>query len=344
MNAGMSNAARWLGAVAALALSALAGVAYAQAPADFYKGRTIRVIVSATAGGGYDLRARLLARHMAKYVPGAPNIVVENMPGGGSVVAMNYAYNVAPRDGTAICMFQRSIFTTPLLTPQGVKFDLARFNWLGNIGAENGVVALWRDAPARTTEELLQKEVIIGMPGATVIPTVFNAIIGTKFKIINGYPGQAEIIAAMERGEVQGVGEWSWSDLKTTRGDWLRDKKINLLLQIATVKSKELPDVPLAQQFAKSEEDRKILDIFTSQRQLAFPLVIPPETPADRVKTLREAFMKTATDPDYIAEMQKIGGEVDFTSGEQATEFVQKTFGEISPMIVARINTFGIRQ
>ena len=330
-------------AVALMALTLQASTAFAQTPAEFYKGKTVRVIVSTTAGGGYDLRARLLARYMGKYIPGNPNLVVENMPGGGSVVAMNYTYNVAPHDGTAICMFQRSIFTTPLLTPQGIKFDLARFNWLGNVGAENGVVAVWHDAPARTTEELFSKEVIVGMPGATVIPTVFNALIGTKFKIINGYPGQAEIITALERGEVQGVGEWSWSDLKTNRSDWLRDKKINLLLQIATIKSKELPDVPLAQQFAKNDEDRKILDIFTSQRQLAFPLVLPPDTPADRVKALRDAFMKVAGDADYIADMQKLGAEVDFTSGEQATEFVQKTFGALSPELAVRINAFGIR-
>ncbi len=319
------------------------GRSFAQAPADFHKGKTIRLIVSTTAGGGYDLRARLLARYMGKYIPGSPAFVVENMPGGGSVVAMNYAYNVAPRDGTAICMFQRSIFTTPLLTPQGVKFDLAKFNWLGNIGAEAGVVAVWHNAPAQKTEDLFSREVIVGMPGATVIPTVFNALIGTKFKIINGYPGQAEIITALERGEVQGVGEWSWSDIKATRSEWMREGKIRLLLQIATTKAKDLPNVPLAQEFAKSEEDRKILDIFTSQRQLAFPLVIPPETPADRVKVLREAFMKVAGDPDYIAEMDKLKAEVDFTSGEQATEFVQKTFGTLSPQLAARINTFGIR-
>jgi tripartite-type tricarboxylate transporter receptor subunit TctC len=330
-----------IGGAAAMGLVGAPKAASAQAGSDFYRGKTLRLIVSTTAGGGYDLRGRAMARHFGRFIPGNPTVIVENMPGGGSVVATNYIYNVAAKDGTALCLFQRSIFTTPFLTPGAIKFELSKFNWLGSLGAENGVVGVWHDAPAKTTEDLFKYELITGMPGATVIPTVFNAIIGTKFKVISGYPGNNEIITALERGEVQAIGEWSWTDLKRIRGDWLRDKKILPMLQIGVESAPDLKHVPLAQAFAKSDEDHKVLDIFTSQRQLAFPVVLPPEVSADRVQVLREAFVKMGNDPEFRADMAKIGAETDLMSGADAAAFINRTFANLPPELSARINAFG---
>ena len=324
-----------------VAMLAAPRLALGQTPTEFFKGKAIRLIVSTTAGGGYDLRGRLMARHFGRFVPGNPQIVVENMPGGGSVVAVNYAYNVAPRDGTSICLFQRSIFTTPMLTPTGVRFELSKFNWLGSLGAENGVVVAWRDAPVKSTADMFNTELITGMPGATMIPTVFNAIIGTKFKVISGYPGNNEVIAAMERGEVQAIGEWSWPNLKTTKAAWLADGSIRLLMQIGTERNDDLKSVPLAQDFAKSEEDKRILDIFTSPRKLAYPLVLPPDVPADRVAVLREAFTAMSRDPEFLSDMQKAGMEGELTSGREVGDFVIKTFGSLPASLAQRISAFG---
>lgn len=323
--------------IAAVAAAVITPPAAAQSPAEFYQGKTMKFLVSSAPGGGYDQRARIFARHFPRMIPGVTSLVVENMPGAGGMVAVNYTYNNAPKDGTLLCMFQRSVTTTSLLQPAGARFDLLRLNWLGSMGPENGLVVTWHTSPIQTTEDLFRKEAVVGMPGVSMTPFVFNALIGTKMRPISGYPGSRELQIAMERGELMGLGEWSWSDIKTLKRDWLESGKLRLLLQIGASKHKDLPHVPLAQEFARTEEDRRLLDFTVSTRQLAFPMILPPDVPADRVTLLRSAFMKLASDPEFKAEMDKVGIEYDFMSGEAAQEFVRKTVASLTPQMAERL-------
>ena len=299
---------RFLASISALATTLWPIAAHAQADAEFYNGKTVRIIVSTTAGGGYDLRARSVQRHLSHHLPGNPNVVVENMPGGGSVVAMNYVYNVAPRDGTVMLVFQRTTLTTPIFAPNGVRFDLMKFNWIGSVGKDPGLVVSWHESPIKTSEDLFRKEMIIATTAQTTMPSVLNALIGTKFKIITGYPGSPEMLLAMQRGEVMGPGEWSWSDLRNSI--LYKEKKVNLLLQTNLSRTPELPNVPLATDFARNEQDRKILEVFLAPRDIAYPVVMPPEVPEARVKLMREAFLAVGKDPAFLEDVKKSGVEV----------------------------------
>ena len=321
---------------AAAAALLFATPALAQSEADFFKGKTITFLVSTTSGGSYDTRARIMARHLGKQLPGSPNVVVQNMPGAGSVVAMNHMYNVAPKDGTFILITQRVIFTTPMLTPEGVQFDLEKYNWLGNMGTDNGLLVSWHESPIKTTADIFTKEMIVAGSAQTTIISILNALIGTKFKLITGYPGAADMQLAMERGEVMGPGEWSWSDLKTTRQDWIQSKKINLLLQNGLTKTPDLPNVPLSLDYVKNEDDRKILEVFVSQRQLAYPILMPPGMPATRVATMRKAFLDLGNDPDFKADFTKLNLEYDLMPGDKVQELVSSIVAT-PPVLVERM-------
>src|SRR5215467_9991674 len=235
------------------------GRAAAQSVSEFYAGRQITFIVGASAGGGYDRQARLVARHLGKHIPGTPTIIVQNMPGAGSLAATNYIYNAAARDGSEIALVMRSMLLIKNWNPQSVRFDLVGLNWIGSINSEVALVAAWHTAPHKSANDLFVQELILG--GTTGVdpettPRLLNVLIGTKFKIVNGYPGTTEIILAMERGELQGIGDWSCSSMKTARPDWLRDKKITLLMQAALHKEPELADLPSALDFVKTDADR----------------------------------------------------------------------------------------
>jgi tripartite-type tricarboxylate transporter receptor subunit TctC len=322
-------------AACALCLALLSVPAAGQPAASFYADKTIRIIVSSTPGGGYDQRARAMARNIGRSMSGSPSLVVQNMPGG--IVAMNYTYNVAPRDGSLLCLFQRSVITAPIMEPSGIKFELLKFNWIGSFGPEVGVVLAWHTAPVKTTADMFTQEMIVGMPGAITVPTVINAMTGTRFKIIKGYPGTREIMLAMERGEVMGVGEASWTDVKATQSQWLKDGKVRVLLQIGMARAPDLPDVPLAREFAKSEQHRKVLDVFLSQRQLAFPVVMPPEVPQDRVELVRNAFMAMGRDPLFKEDMDKGKMSYDLTSGADAEAFIKSMLASLTPDVVKQV-------
>jgi tripartite-type tricarboxylate transporter receptor subunit TctC len=314
----------------AVALSALlaSGWAAAQAPAEFYKGKQLTFIVGASTGGGYDAQARLLARHFSKHMPGNPSIVVQNLPAAGSLQAANNLYNISPKDGSTFGMVQRGMLTATLTNPTGVRFDIAKFNWIGNMASETAVVVAWADSPIKTTEDLFTKEMIVGGTGPTIdtetTPRLLNALIGTKFKIISGYPGTTEVTLAMERGEVMGLGDWSWSNVKSRRGDYLRDKKIHILMQSALQKEPDLPDVPLALDYVKNPEDRQIMELIMAQKTVARPLVAPPDVPKDRIAALRTAFMATGKDADFIQDSEKSKLDIGLTSGEEVDKVVAR--------------------
>ena len=314
--------------LSAAALALFSTPSAAQSVADFYKGKQVTIIVGSSPGGGYDAQGRLVARHINKHIPGNPVIVVQNMPGAGSLQATNHLYNLAPKDGTFMGLVQRGMLTAKLTSPQGVRFDIEKFNWIGNLASETAVTVVWHDSPIKTVEDLFSKETIVGGTGPTIdtetTPRLYNALIGTKFRIVGGYPGTSEVLLAMERGEVMGLGDWSWSNVKTRRPEYLTEKKIRVLMQGALQKEPDLPDVPLALDFVKNDDDRKVMELFLAQKAVARPVVAPPDIPGPRVAALRDAFMAMAKDPQFIADAEKTKLEIDVSSGASVDAVVKR--------------------
>jgi tripartite-type tricarboxylate transporter receptor subunit TctC len=316
--------ARIITRLIAVTLLALPACTSASA-ADFYAGRQITFIAGSGVGGGYDLLTRLAARHVGRLLPGNPTIIVQNLPAAGSLVAANQIYNTAPKDGTVVAFIQRGMLLAKLINPSGVRFELNKLNWLGNLASETGLVLAWHTAPHRTAKDLLEQELIVGGQVGVdpeITPRLYNSLIGTKFKIVNGYNGTAEIALAIERGEVQGIADWSWASFKKQRPDWLRDKKVTLLLQGALQRDPELPDLPSALDFVRNEADRKVLELFFTQKTIARPVIAPPGVPADRIATLRAAFAALATDRDFLADAERSGLDVAPISGAAVDKVV----------------------
>src|SRR3984893_17623187 len=258
----------------ALALLSCSNAAHAQSVADFYKGKTVTILVGSDVGGGYDLTARTLAHHFARHVPGHPNIIVQNKPGASSLVAANYAYEISPKDGTVIAAVQRPIPFQTLFGDAGVRFDVRKMQWLGSSTNELGAVVAWHTAPQRTFDDLFKMEMVVGGSGPATDPELFpramNRVLGTKFRIVSGYPGQAQIALAMEREEVQGTGNWSFSDIEKGHPDWLTTKKIRILLQLGLTKSPspDLRDVPLVMDIARNPNERHVFEILVGKNAL----------------------------------------------------------------------------
>lgn len=295
--------------------------AQAQSVADFYRGKTITIVVGSDTGGGYDLNARVLARHMARHIPGNPTIIVQDMPGAGSLTAANYVYGLAPKDGTVIAAVQRPIPFQQLFGDSGVRYDPRRIQWLGSTSNELGVVVVWHTAPQRNASDLFTMETVVGGNGVAtdteLFARAFNRVLGTKFRIVGGYPGQAQIVLAMERGEVQGTASWSWSDIEKQHLEWLRDGKIRLLLQLDLHKgmSPYLRDVPLAMDLARNAEEREVFGILMSMKALGRPYFVAPEAPTDRSAALRRAFMETMRDSAFLAEANQTLGSINPVTG-----------------------------
>jgi len=311
----------------------------AQSVAEFYAGKQITLIVGATPGGGYDTQARFVAKHLSRHIPGQPPVVVQNMPAAGSLAAANHIANVAARDGTVVALVQRGMLLIKAWNPTQVRFDLDKLNWIGSISREVAVSASWHSAPHRAASDLFERELIIGATAGIdpeTTPRLLNALIGTKFKIITGYPGTTEIALAMERGEVQGIGDWSWSSLKTARPSWLAERKLNILLQSALQRDPELAHVPFALDFVKNETDRKVMELYLTQKTVARPVIAPPDLPADRLAALRQAFAALAQDREFLADAQRSRLDVAPVPGPEVDRIVA-LITSASPDTVARL-------
>jgi tripartite-type tricarboxylate transporter receptor subunit TctC len=316
-----------------LALSAaLIGAGTASAQEDvavFYKGKTIRMVVGIGVGSGYDINARTLARHMSKYIPGNPQIIVQNQPGAGSLTMTNTLYNIGPFDGTAMGATFNGLPTTPLLQPSGVRFDPHKINWIGSTARETQAMYVWHGAPMKKLEDLRTMEMIVGAQAAGSTqydyPMMANALLGLKFKVITGYEATPKINLAMERGEVHGT--WAnWSTVKAISSQWLEEKKINILAQWALRKNPDMGDVPLIYEVAKTDEQKQALDLALARLEFGRPFFLPPNVPQARVDAIRKAFDQTMKDPEYLAECEKFKIDIEPLSGVEIAELLQKIY------------------
>lgn len=309
-------------AFCALSIAAVVGLASdahaQQSVADFYRGKTITILFGGSPGGGYDVDARVLARHIGRFIPGNPSLVVQNISGARGLTSVNRLYSTSPRDGTFMGIVQRGLLTSPWLNPTGVQFDLFKFNWLFSTAAEPGVAIVWKPATKPTVEDLRTKEIIIGGSGdSAIIPQVFNYTAGTRFKIIQGYPGTADLVLAMERGEIQGIGYYSWSNIPSKNPTWLSEHKIQVLLQTGDQRSSELPEVPTVSELALDAGKRLVQDLWLAPLEFARPYAMPPETPKDRVAAIRTAFGEMLKSPDFQEDARKSGMVIDPRSAEE---------------------------
>jgi tripartite-type tricarboxylate transporter receptor subunit TctC len=307
---------------AALALAAIwaFSAARAQSPAEFYQGKSIDLTIGYSAGGGYDVYARLLARHLGRHIPGNPMIVPKNMPGAGSLVLGNWLYNVAPKDGTVFGTVGRGVAFDPLLGSTKAQFDASRFTWIGSMNDEVSVCVAWHTTGITRLEDVMKRELTVGGSGPVAdtdqFPKVLNETIGTRFKIISGYPGGNDIDLAMERGEVMGRCGWSWSSVVATHKHWLDERKISVLVQLSLSKHADLPKVPLIMDFARNDEEKQIFKLVFARQTMGRPFVAPPDIPSERAAMLREAFAQCMKDAAFLAEAQKMALEINPVSGD----------------------------
>lgn len=306
-------------AVAAAANLSAMDTARAQSVEDFYKSKPLTVIVGVTAGGGYDLIARLLARHIVKHIPGNPSPIVQNMPGSGSVVAAGYLYSIAPKDGSVIGTLARIALIEPLFTPQ--KFDSTKFTAIGSVSKDISTCISWKTSKVKTWDDLMTKEFIASGQGTGADPDAFANMIrhlfGAPIRLVTGYPGTNEQALSMERGETEGYCGVSYSTLKTRYTKWLADGSINIILQNAVERHPDLPNVPLITEKAKDAEQLQIIRLIVATQSMARPFFAPPGVPADRAAALRKAFDETMTDPDFVAEADKMKVEISPMKGKE---------------------------
>ena len=282
-----------------VAVIAPAAIALAQSVEQFYKGRDMDLYIGYSTGGAYDFYARVIGRHMGLHIPGNPTLVPKNMEGAGSLRLANFLYRVAPPDGSAIGTIGRGIAFDPLLIGKGDAFDAQKISWIGSANNEVSVCVAMKDSGITKFEDLFTKELTVGGTGTSAdtdqFPRVLNGVLGTHFKIVEGYPGGNDVVLAMERGEVKGRCGWSWSSVKTTHKDWLDDKRMIVLVQLSLTKHPEMPDVPLVTDFAKTDEQRAILKLIFARNVMGRPYVAPPNLPADRLATLQELWKADPT-------------------------------------------------
>ena len=313
--------------------------AQADAVADFYKGKTISLIVSTGAGGTYDVIGRQMARFMPKHIPGEPTIVVKQMPGAGHVLATNFMYNQAPKDGTHIATIGNTIPLHQVLDGKGARYEADKFNWLGTTGISNLMTVALASSGVKSIQDVMEKEITAGSTGAgsgtSLYPTVMNKVLGTKFKIVAGYQRAVEIDLAMERGEVDVRSGFSYGSLATEHPDWIRDKKAVFLVQVGGMREPDLPDVPLMSELAKTDEQRQILTLISSTVALGRPYLTTPDVPADRLAALRQAFMATLADAAFLVEAKKLNFDLRPADGAAVTKIVADVIAS-PPDIIAK--------
>ena len=327
------QARRFVGA--GLLLSCAVLPASADPIEDFYRGKQIDMVIGYSPGGTYDLYARLVGRFLGDFIPGKPKIVPRNMPGAGSRLAANWVYNIAPKDGTVIATADQSLAIEQAMGDKGLTIDTSKFNYIGNPNADNNTTVTWYTSGVKTIDDAKKMDVPMGATGGSTssqYPKAMNALLGTRFQIITGYPGGNDVSLAMEKGEVMGRGSNAWGAWKSTRPDWLRDKKINILVQIGLHKAPDLPDVPLLMDLATTDEDRAVLKLLSASGDIGRPLFVAPGVPAERVAALRSAFDRMVKDPTFLAAAQQEKFDINPVSGDEMQKIVQDLIATPKPI------------
>ncbi len=329
-----------LSLIASLCLAALTTPAQADSVAEFYKGKTVSLIAGFPPGGGYDTYVRLLSRHYGRFIPGQPAVVASNMPGAGSLTAANYIYNRAPADGTTLAIFASSAAMEPLLGNKATAFDATKFSWIGSMSQDVAYCGVWQTPGAAATfDEMMTKETIFGGGGAAAIttqhPLVMKNILGANIRLILGYPGTRDINLAMHRGEVNGTCGMFASSVKAQFMDDVTSGRLKLVIQMGSKKSDEFGNIPSAFDYAKSDEDRAVLDLHFKQLLLGRPLAGPPGIPESRLNALRQALVATMKDPEFLAETNRVGLDIDPASSEEVVELL-KRFAAYPPEVFRR--------
>ena len=308
--------------------------------AAFYRGKQLRLIVGTGAGGGYDLFARAVARHIGNHIPGNPAVIVQNQGAAGGLLMANQLFSLGPKDGTVIAAPVNGLPTAPLLEPAGAHFDAARLNWIGSTNRETYVAFAWRAAPVQSLADLLQKQLIVGATaaGTTLVdfPLVTNRVLGTRFKVVRGYDSTPQINVAMERGEVEGIGGIGWQSVKTQVPQWIADKKIAVIAQYGLQHDPELANAPTMLELAKTDADRAALTMMFARTEYGRPYFAPPDVPPARIEALRRAFDATMHDPDFVADAAQLQLELSPMRGEEVQALVAK-LARTPPEIVARV-------
>ena len=328
----MMRAWRRSAGAAALALCLLAVPAFAQDGGDFYRGKTITMATHTAPGGAYDAYLRLLARHMGRHIAGGPNMLVVNQPGAGGLLSLNYAARRAPQDGTWLALVSQGLILHEAMERPGIDVSLRQFKWIGNLNSSNNVTATWHLSGVKTIQDAMKKPVTVGSTGAgaitSIVPAVMNAILGTQFKIIYGYPGGAAQDLAMERGELDGRSVNTWDGYKALQPNAIRNGQLHVLVQIAMKKEPDLPDVPLLVDLVKGDPQKESIARFLSQGMSASrPLAAPPGTPDARVALLRAAFDASMRDPELLADAAKLGAEISPLPGAEVQQIIDDVVG-----------------
>ena len=309
---------------------AFASPARAQAPAEFYKGKNVELYVGYSVGGGYDLYARMLARHMSKHIPGNPTVVPKNMEGAGSLRLANWLYRVAPKDGSVLGIIGRGTGFDSLLGNKAAQFEGPKYTWIGSANNEVSICVAWHTSGVTKFQDLLTRELVVGGTSASAdtdqFPKIVNGVLGTKMRVVTGYPGGNEVGLAMERGEVQGRCGWSWSSVKSTHQQWYDQKKFAVLVQLALAKHPDLADVPLVVDLAKTDEDRQVLRLIFARQVMGRPFLAPPDIPADRAAALRKAFLDTLADKEFLADTDKAQLEINPVAGAEIQRLVTEIY------------------
>ena len=332
-------------ALRALALVPLLGFAsipaQADAVEDFYKGRTVSLIVSSPSGGGYDTLARLLVRYIARHIPGQPTVVIRNMPGAGGIVATNHLYSIAAKDGSVIGSVQNNTPFEPLFGTKEAQYDANKFIWLGSPSVETSVLTIWHTSPVNNIDDARRIELKMGSSGTNSTPSFYarllNQTLGTKLRLIVGYPGQNDALLAMERGELDGYPSVFYNSLVATRPQWLPEKKVKLLVQYGAEKLPQLPDVPFIMDLLTNDEDKQLWRIAVGPIATGRPYLLPPGVPADRAAAMRKAFWSAINDPEFLADQAKanLGADTPRT-GEQIQSLIAQAY-QSSPAVIERV-------
>jgi tripartite-type tricarboxylate transporter receptor subunit TctC len=329
---GFARMVVWLVLAALLATAP----ASAQSPQDFYKNKTMKLIVGFPPGGGFDLYARTLAEHLPHHIPGEPRIIVESMPGASTARAAAYLYNVAPQDGTVIGLFHHALLANQVLGAKAGDFDVTAFNWIGRMATRLNIGLTWHTSGIRSIADAKTTEVAMAATAATatsaMVPRAINHAAGTRFKIVLGYQGSKDMWLAMERGEAHGMATAAWYDLARDHQDWLKEEKVHILFQISTTRNRDLPQVPVLADLAGDEDDRRILDLLGRTEDMGRAFPVGPKVPAERVALLRAAFAAMMADPAFLKDAEKYHFELDAMPGAELQRFITHV-GNFSPAL-----------